>query len=203
MTGTQIIQKQEQEQQQASATRYCEENSPLIQRYLLRSHLGEMHSFSQHATPNHLNLSNIQTQETRLFPRTPVDHCFHNLELSRRSDHDLGSSGSRLRSDTFDGLDNIHALNDLSEHAVLQMRDREFCWSRQQKMESSIKKLPNYSPFRQASWSQQCRGRTDFRWCWVRHWPWTRYQARCASAESSHRQTCFRRWTFLRYRCGW
>ena len=51
-------------------------------------------------------------------------HPYHqlNLELSRGSDHDLGTGGARSRSNGFNLLDDIHALNDRSEDAVLAIQ---------------------------------------------------------------------------------
>lgn len=45
----------------------------------------------------------------------------NSLELSRGGNHDLGAGGTRLGSDTFDGLDNVHAFDNLSKDAMLSI----------------------------------------------------------------------------------
>eukprot|EP00538_Stauroneis_constricta_P007049 CAMPEP_0119545972 /NCGR_PEP_ID=MMETSP1352-20130426/570_1 /TAXON_ID=265584 /ORGANISM="Stauroneis constricta, Strain CCMP1120" /LENGTH=213 /DNA_ID=CAMNT_0007590611 /DNA_START=130 /DNA_END=771 /DNA_ORIENTATION=- len=48
-------------------------------------------------------------------------HALAQLELSRGLDDDLCASGTASRSDSLDGLDDIHAINDRSEHNVLSI----------------------------------------------------------------------------------
>ena len=44
------------------------------------------------------------------------------LELAGSGNHDLGTGGTGLGSDTFDGLDNVHAFDNLSENNVLSVK---------------------------------------------------------------------------------
>ena len=107
-----------------------------------------------------------------------------NLELTTRLDHDLGACGPRLRSNTFNGLDDIHAVNNLSKDDMLKndekskSKHKNLTSEQSARAKKSRKEDMNIqdAPFHRASWSRRCKERTDFRWCWVQRWPYSRFQ---------------------------
>lgn len=54
--------------------------------------------------------------------------------------------------------------------------------------------------FRQASSFQLCRGRIDFRWYWVLHWPYSRYQVYTLITHDGVRKQVYHNMDLLQHR---
>ena len=72
-------------------------------------------------------LQDVEEQATRLGYLTPFKRyksLFLYLELTTVSDNDGAASSSALRTNSFHGLDHIHAIHHLAEHTVLAIQPR-------------------------------------------------------------------------------
>lgn len=126
----------------------------------------------------HLYVDRCKGTPKRAVPSTNSQKGY--LDDARLGDLDLALGLAAAAALSLNGLDDIHAVNDLAEHDVLAIELRLVWFSRKNQRTQLVTTVVMNCTCVSRMPQRKEYVRTASRWCWGQRWPWRAGQACCA-----------------------